>query len=874
MDWRQEPSWLRALSPEKTKKALVAILAARGLRKTFMDRQEIDHYIHTVLRWPWRLQWRSEQEAAIDAFFSTASREVVIQAVFGSGKTTMMLAMIHTLLVKNYCEASQIVVFAFNVAIKNEIRKRLQNPGIGIRTYDSLIYTLCAEMDMDLLHLPNFEGKRRFVRDRVEAITPCRNVRYVFVDEAQDLEKPCHEILRARFPDARFLFVGDIFQSIQKEPRESLLWSLLQTPDPERTIFHMRTTPRVPPPILHEIRGALSTFYPEFKQTIEEWSSSNDISTTARIEWRGFDSYKKVYDDMLAFCAAHPHKDIMILTFSSAITVRGTLGDVARVRKFLHTHGIETNSNHKNMLHDRIFLSTANSSKGLERAHVFCFLTFPLEKAFSNFSDDLVVNIVTVALSRAKESVVMYVPSHNDRFSEVLRLYKDCPKPNLTADPPPFAAKKRPQAADHFHQNTADMRTMLEQEHGATELLRQNILSFETKTALKNLAKRYQMTPIPPTRVESFRSEEGCTFVGLLFESLILTTWTHSWPKITPDVHQHEVFAHFSPQIEKYKKAYLAMTRRPVTSVPPRTVLSGCVLFARLQLACYQKIFIHVSAREEEMIWAKWSVLLPVVPSLRPDCPFDQLRTQSNLTMPFVTGIADALVVADPLEVIEIKASRASDWCTNALIQSILYGLMLGKNYFRVHLINVYQSHRKSYSINTERCVQEMRKMVASDVALWNLNCFLAKNVTHNDPEKPTLHTDGLFLIDGRPDIGMYTLGEMLSPTRFYILLRDVEECEVVERLAGYVRSGRAKHLITARHVDGRFDRAGIPTTHLRFPANQFRQAPEDQWITFMRNEIVWSEKTDDHKTRLDWTETQSTLSVQICDLCVKNNFL
>jgi hypothetical protein len=164
MDWKKEPSWLCALSPDKTKKALVALLAARGLRKTFMDRQEIDHYIHTVLRWPWCLQWRSEQEAAIDAFFSTASREVVIQAVFGSGKTTMMLAMIHTLLVKNYCEASQIVVFAFNVAIKNEIRKRLQNPGIGIRTYDSLIYALCAEMEMDLLHLPTFEGKRRFVR--------------------------------------------------------------------------------------------------------------------------------------------------------------------------------------------------------------------------------------------------------------------------------------------------------------------------------------------------------------------------------------------------------------------------------------------------------------------------------------------------------------------------------------------------------------------------------------------------------------------------------------------------------------------------------------------------------------------------------------
>ena len=83
----------------------------------------------------------------------------------------------------------------------------------------------------------------------------------------------------------------------------------------------------------------------------------------------------------------------MILTFSSAITVKGALGDVARLRRFLSQKEYDVNKNHKSMDVEKLFLSTANSSKGLERDNVLAILTFPLERAFVNFSDDLVVNL-------------------------------------------------------------------------------------------------------------------------------------------------------------------------------------------------------------------------------------------------------------------------------------------------------------------------------------------------------------------------------------------------------------------------------------------------------------------------------------------------
>lgn len=864
MEWKQPPQWLRKITDQTTKKDIVAVLRERRLKKTFMDRKDLNNYLDTSLRWPWLFTWRAEQEQAIKLFFEeTKYKEIVVQAVFGSGKTTMMLSIIQTLLMYEYCKAPQVVVLAFNVAIKNEIRKKLKNTSLNIKTYDSMIYSMCSELGAEDLRLPNFEGKRRYVRENLEKVVPNKYVRFVFVDEAQDLEKPCYRILRHRFPRARFLFIGDIFQSIQKEPRESLLWFLLQTPSVDRSVVTMKDTPRVPKKILHEISSALTLFYPEFKDTITGWTSSNDVSTS-KIKWRAFTSYKEVYDKLLKFCKTHPASDVMILTFSSAITVRGSLGDVARVRKFLTLNGILTNNNHKNMVDDRVFLSTANSSKGLERKHVFCFLTFPLEKAFSNFSDDLVVNILTVALSRAKETVAIYIPAHKDRFSTALDFYGKCPKPVVEGKP--LKTKKPKPVNTDSYVNIYDMKEMLEQEHGVTELIRQNILSFETKSLLKSFVKRYNSSLIPFVHLESFRTEEGCAFVGILFESLILSTWTNRWTTsaCTEDtVIQHDVFIHFSPMMNALRSKYLSFIRKtPFAQGQDRRVFEGCILYARLHIACYQKLFVNNTREEEEILYNSWKKLRPIVPSLRPLCDLSKLKIQSNVAMPFVTGIADALVLTDPLEVVEIKSSRSPEWMENALVQSILYGLMMGRSYFKVHLLNVSYKEMDSYAISFKGKLMDVRAQVQLDVALWNLNCFLAKNVTHNEKDKDRLNTEGMFFLDGREKENVYTLGEMLSPTRFYVLLHNCPRAEIDAKIGHLMEKKQIQRLVIGRHLShGSFDYS-VQTTKLEFLMGG--------WQGFLRT-IGWKE--GEGTSPLHWDNPFATLSVQLCQLCKEYNF-
>lgn len=870
MHWSTPPDWLRLLNnPKLTKKSIIQVLSEHGCKKTFMDREDLNSYLCKCLMWPWKLQWREEQILAIESFFDAGCREVVIQAVFGSGKTTMMLAMVHILLVYRYANPGELSVLAFNVAIKNEIRKKLGNAKIDIRTYDSLVYQLCAEMGMEDLKLPNFSGKRRYVVNHLDKVEAQEHIRYVFVDEAQDLEKSCYAVMAKRYPRAKFLFIGDIFQSIQKEPRESLLWHLLQTKDGSRKVLTMKMTPRVPNTVLSEISHALQIFYPEFKNTIASWKSGNEHSN-AKICWKGFSTYKEVYDQMLLFCQRHKASDIMILTFSSAITVRGSLGDVARVRKFLHSHGVLTNPNHKNMVSDRVFLSTANSSKGLERKHVFCFLTFPLEKAFANFSDDLVVNIVTVALSRAIGTVTMYIPNHSDRFSSVLKLYEKCPPPSLESKKP-VPKKHRPQVAEHF-QDIYSMRSMLQQEHGVTELLRQNILSFETKQILRSFCKRYRSLPIPSLRIESLRTEEASAFVGVLLESLILSTWKTTWPSgpcSQGDVAQHEVFSHFHPMIQKSRKAYLSFTKKhPCT---PAYQLEGCLLYAHLHISVYHKISIKVTDVERAQLQAGWRSLRPSVVQFRPPCDLKDLKIQSNVAMAFVTGIADSMVLTeksshDPLEIIEIKASRSPEWQEHALIQSVLYGIMLGRTYFRVHLMNVMSKSFQSYCVSLKDQLMDMRTRVQMDCMVWNTNCFLAKNVTHHEKDKPTMETDGLFFVDGRAEEDCYTLVEMLSPTKIFVLGHMMTQNDMQNLLQQH--HSRIRLLMVSRFLDS--FHVDVPCRRLTFPANHFDQDKKGQWSTFLKTCLDWDHES---KTNLDMDSPMATLSLQLCHLCQQVNF-
>jgi glyceraldehyde-3-phosphate dehydrogenase type I len=90
------------------------------------------------------------------------------------------------------------------------------------------------------------------------------------------------DVLQFFYPKTIFVFAGDIFQSIQKEPRESILWYFMNIHTGDDTFkYSMHITPRVNSAILNSLKKSLKIYYPECVDTIESWKSQNIISNAS-----------------------------------------------------------------------------------------------------------------------------------------------------------------------------------------------------------------------------------------------------------------------------------------------------------------------------------------------------------------------------------------------------------------------------------------------------------------------------------------------------------------------------------------------------------------------------------------------------------------
>jgi hypothetical protein len=226
----------------------------------------------------------------------------------------------------------EVLFLSFNISIRNEIKRKLKNYGISskvtVRTFDSVIYEICKYTNYPHIDLPNFEGKRKHALNMCYEkcdFKPVFQPKIIFIDECQDLEKYTLDILQKFYPTCVIVFTGDIFQSIQKEPRESILWYLINNDVDSCYKMYMNETPRVPQKILASLKLALTTYYPEFRTQIENWKSAN-YTSECDIEWRTLESYTSIFDELSEFCQEHTAEESMILTFSSSITVRGQMG--------------------------------------------------------------------------------------------------------------------------------------------------------------------------------------------------------------------------------------------------------------------------------------------------------------------------------------------------------------------------------------------------------------------------------------------------------------------------------------------------------------------------------------------------------------------
>ena len=734
--------------------------------------------------------WRPDQKDIIDEFLKFKKKQYVIQGVFGSGKTTMLLGMLIQGILKRLFKPEEILFISFNVSIKNEIKRKLKSYGISskvsVRTFDSIIYEICKIAKYKYLDLPNFEGKRKFVYEL------CFNKEFkdvlsyqpklIFLDECQDLERSTLDILQYFYPKTKFVFAGDIFQSIQKEPRESILWYFMNIEKGGETFkYSMHITPRVNPAILNSLKKSLKIYYPECIETIDKWESGNTCSN-ADIEWKRLNSYTHIFEDLKIFLEKHKPNETMILTFSSAITVRGAMGDVARVRRFMGENGFKVNLNHKKLDPESYFLSTANSSKGLERDYVIIFLTFPLERAFIHLSDDVIVNLITVALTRAKKKVIIYVPAYEDKFSRVLNLFENCPLPN----------KKRIRDEKILKEFTFG--DYIDIEHCPTELIRAGVIKYDTRIKLREYMKAfdfqkmfdsdisYKAAPIP--------TEEERAFVGVLIENLITSTWVNYWPKITLDekIKNNPMYCHIIKRISNNIGKYCKFTNS--NGFNDINQFEGIYLYSQCHIALSNKLFINLSEGLTNNLKNYWKNLKHKVKEIKPRDT--KLKIQSPVLMPYISGIADATaedVDEKTMSIYEIKASQNREWLDDASLQIMIYALCSGKTWYRLHLMNPFQNTKITYYFDTKK-ILTLRKLLTNDILIYNTNSFMAKMypITKENDKLGVSNTLFLNIIkDENKRIKQATIINIISPIKCEIVYdkfvaNNLEKCKGMDK--------------------------------------------------------------------------------------------
>jgi hypothetical protein len=139
--------------------------------------------------------------------------------------------------------------------------------------------------------------------------------------------------------------------------------------------------------------------------------------------------------------------------------------------------------------------------------------------------------------------------------------------------------------------------------------------------------------------------------------------------------------------------------------------------------------------------------------------------------MPWIAGIADAMTEDDDgktISIYEIKASQDRNWTDNALLQIIMYALMLGKTWFRLHILNPFQNQKISYYFDTKQ-ILSLRKELLKDVLIWNVNSYMAKTYPSTRNNKKLDVSNTLFLNIIKNDEGEITQASilnMLSPIK------------------------------------------------------------------------------------------------------------
>ena len=163
-----------------------------------------------------------EQAHALDVWRSGSNQ--VCSAAAGSSKSTMLL---------HACAASDVpvLVLTYNKQLQLEVEARLEAAGLPVAHQVRTFHGLCSQ---HLAPTPDDESMHAALLAAVEPVAPLRVMR-VCIDEAQDLKRVYHSLLRALLGDlssVQWLLVGDAVQMLNDyDPDDPALLTFMQEPE-------------------------------------------------------------------------------------------------------------------------------------------------------------------------------------------------------------------------------------------------------------------------------------------------------------------------------------------------------------------------------------------------------------------------------------------------------------------------------------------------------------------------------------------------------------------------------------------------------------------------------------------------------------------
>lgn len=200
----------------------------------------------------WNTEPSEEQRAIIDSIKN--GRNVIVDAVAGSGKTTTVLWLAHE------CPDKKILQITYNTALKNEVRKKVESlelKNLEIQNYHSLackFYNRMAYTDNVL---------RKVVLDDHPLKNPIPHYDIIVLDETQDMTPILYKLIVKFLKETekiQLLILGDKHQSIYgfKDADERFLTLAHKIWDNyEFTFLHLHTSYRVTQPIANFVNEVM-----------------------------------------------------------------------------------------------------------------------------------------------------------------------------------------------------------------------------------------------------------------------------------------------------------------------------------------------------------------------------------------------------------------------------------------------------------------------------------------------------------------------------------------------------------------------------------------------------------------------------------------